>query len=668
MRLHCIFCAEGTNTVVLNFDQPNLEEDQIQQTRNEIKILESEIAQTENLTPSTEFEMKRNLMKLQRLNVKHGSLLRILETSLNSKSTGSNNVRSFSEKFRGDVKWHIQNGIRPLNLTSSTSNPSFIRIEASYHSGSAIHNSELDLVLYVREMVKKQFIFIMDFVISRGAIGWIYGPSGTGKSATTFAFVSSLDRGTWDIIWIHLGQFESPSLVVFEGDKKFSAKCSVDSVLELLEANRSKKTFVVLDGFFPHLEDHRAIVAAAYRWRHVNRSFRNVVVICSQGAREKENMVEDRANNVQVFEVISWTMEEYLDAVKFPDFWISVKDKMDAIGGYNEDPACMTPLDVAEDDVNCYGPHDAGGGMLQAASTCESAILRAEQSVTAKFHYAGGSARFMFDADTTEVKMAIQHAILSLAGADNLVDGPRASKAINRLFGTYLDGWGNTHQIVVSRYAETQIALNLGTEVVRLLFSTIENDCSGSGKGSLFEANFFLMMRADGLWFNCQNLSKVKFERSQFVKFSSTAETIALPAAECWLKPKSERNGGFDAVYVNKEARMVRFIQLARGKSHSLKVRFCKVFLDKLVSCDIETVEICFVVRHEFLHDFKIAGEDKDEPTYVQRGRPRKRIAATKDDDLSNYNVAGKQKKWERGAEEKDVTILSMDDISQTRK
>ena len=69
MRLHCIFCAEGTNTVVLNFDQPNLEEDQIQQTRNEIKILESEIAQTENLTPSTEFEMKRNLMKLQRLNV-----------------------------------------------------------------------------------------------------------------------------------------------------------------------------------------------------------------------------------------------------------------------------------------------------------------------------------------------------------------------------------------------------------------------------------------------------------------------------------------------------------------------------------------------------------------------------------------------------------------------
>ena len=637
----------------MNVDQPNLED--------QIRTLELEIAETENLTPNNEYEMKRNLMKLERLNKKHGSLIAV---------QASNYGQSFSEKIRKRVKWNIQTGIRPLNLTNSTSDPSFIRIEASYHSGSGIHDSELDLVLYVREMVKKQIIFIKDFVISRRAIGWIYGPPGTGKSATTFAFVSSLDRGEWDIIWIHLSRLKNPSLVVFKGDKKFSTNhCPVDSVLELLDADSSKKTLLVLDGFVPHYENHRDVIAAVYGWRDAKRSFRYVMVLCSQGAREMEHMVEDKANNVKGFEVISWTLLEYLDAVKFPDFWFSVKEKMDAIGGDEYNPASAKPLDVVEDDAN--GPNDADGGTLQAlpvASPYESAEPTAEQLVIAKLHYAGSSARFMFDSDTSDVKMAIDHAILSLAGADNLDFGPRASKAVNRLFGTYLDGWGKTHQIVVSQYVETQIALNMGTEVVRLLFSTIQNDCSGSGKGCLFEANFFLMMRADGLWVNCRNLSKVKLEQSEFLEFSSTAETIALPASECWLKPKSERNGGFDAVYVNTEARMARFIQLARGKSHSLKVRFCKVFLDKLVSCDIETVEICFVVRHEFLDDFKITANDEDESTYVQKGRPRKRVPASKHEDLSCYNVAGKQKKWERDGEEKDVTIMSMDDIVHRRK
>ena len=81
--------------------------------------------------------------------------------------------------------------------------------------------------------------------------------------------------------------------------------------------------------FVPRLENHCDIqvVAAVCRWRDAKGSFWYVVVHCSQGAQEKENMVEYKANNVQGFEVISWTLEECLDAVKIPDFWISVKDK-----------------------------------------------------------------------------------------------------------------------------------------------------------------------------------------------------------------------------------------------------------------------------------------------------------------------------------------------------
>ena len=70
----------------MNVDQPNLED--------QIRTLELEIAETENLTPNNEYEMKRNLMKLERLNKKHCSLIAV---------QASNYGQSFSEKLRKSV-------------------------------------------------------------------------------------------------------------------------------------------------------------------------------------------------------------------------------------------------------------------------------------------------------------------------------------------------------------------------------------------------------------------------------------------------------------------------------------------------------------------------------------------------------------------------------------
>jgi hypothetical protein len=99
---------------------------------------------------------------------------------------------------------------------------------------------------------------------------------------------------------------------------------------------------------------------------------------------------------------------------------------------------------------------------------------------------------------------------------------------------------------------------------------------------ALVEALFFLKMRAGGVVLQRNDLSEVKFKQTKFVSLFPIG-TVTPPTPECWFKPTTDINGGFDAVYVNKMEKLARFIQLARGKSHTFKVKFFRAFLDRLV-------------------------------------------------------------------------------------
>ena len=48
------------------------------------------------------------------------------------------------------------------------------------------------------------------------------------------------------------------------------------------------------------------------------------------------------------------------------------------------------------------------------------------------------------------------------------------------------------------------------------------------------------------------------------------------------MKPLTETNHGFDAVFVDKDAKMARFIQLCRGETHSFIMNGPELFLEKL--------------------------------------------------------------------------------------
>ena len=151
--------------------------------------------------------------------------------------------------------------------------------------------------------------------------------------------------------------------------------------------------------------------------------------------------------------------------MKFHDFWVSVKDKLDAtsfdtpIGEIVESGHCTADVDhearllvdanddeeldetkMDESTSNCVQPSlfdsDVAEGMLR------------ELMVNAKFRYAGACARFMFSVRTADVKLLIDHGISMLARQGDLIAGDRAENAINRLYGCYENSYGQKRKFV----------------------------------------------------------------------------------------------------------------------------------------------------------------------------------------------------------------------------
>jgi hypothetical protein len=501
------------------------------------------------------------------------------------------------------------------NFLASTDNDLFVKIDASQHAGSGVCNEGGDLIMYRRTSFDMQFLFFREQIIAKGVLGWILGPPGTGKSATSFAFISSLDK-EWDVVWIHLTRQGDAFVIMLDGEEKHTFYCSENDVFDLLKEMRHQPSvtnnFLIIDGYVHEETGHHAILGEAKVWRSQNRLKRRLAVVSSMTTRGKVNYADDKKSNLLDLMVDSWTLEEHLQAIRHEEFSRSVLFFLDSI-----DP-----------------------------TECPSH----EEMVEEKFLVAGGCARYMFGMCASDVKRSICDAIASLEAspsANILSAGQRSGNAINRLFNQYRDAVGRIFTTFVSKFAEIEMALVKGPQAVKELFRLIREFSSGSTAGGMFEAIFFVRMRCDGISVKCFNGTIFTLEAAKFNDYHVNMETISYDGRRLWLRPVVENQIGFHAVYVDKDAKFARFVQLARGKTHSFKMDGCNTLLNKLHDCQIEVVEFCFVVREIFLHTFRISGGKN----ITGRGC------------LSAYKVAGKERMWEHGSEERDAVIMAMDDI-----
>jgi hypothetical protein len=497
-------------------------------------------------------------------------------------------------------------------LALTTSEPSLIKIQEAYYCDSDLVDSTGDLVLYRRNAFDDQVRFMQDEIIVEGALGWILGSPGTGKSVAAFAFAISKSLEDWTVIWVKLFPSARPVCLMLQGNQKFSAPCTTEMILHLLKQPAStNKHLLIVDGFVSNQADHVTIQEEAYQWRKLDKTNRRLIIVCSMLSRGKVSEGDDAVYKVREFLLYSWTKGEYVEALSIPVFRESV----------------LSALDAAP----------------------ETQLL---DMIEQKFYYAGGSARYMFQFRTEDVIRKLRAAIRAIPIPPSSFfywSNIRAENVINCLFSVFPGSGGRIYcESIVSDFAASELGSCMPPTAFQSVISLFNLDISGA----LFEAMFCCRLRNRGVSLTFSNGTKGFFAKASIRKFKATSESYVVEDEE-WLKPESENNPGFDLVYVNRNAGFARFIQVTRGDDHDLNLDLCKIFITKLVNCPIKIVEFCFVVQNENLEQFRIPENSRLGQDLV-KGRGALREWFTSGDT---------QVYWTTGSEHKQITKVGMHDI-----
>eukprot|EP00960_Hanusia_phi_P063236 765415-Hanusia_phi.AAC.1 len=199
-------------------------------------------------------------------------------------------------------------------------------LDGSYLKGVTDDEVPRELLLYCREAFRKQWQFLREEVISNGALGWIQGPPGTGKTMTMLSFCFSQEMSEWSVTIVRVGVQKGYRYIQTTGNKRRWSTSSEEIGAELIkrilsECSDEKKRIVVLDGFVKKESAHEQMYSRCRWWRGLDREHRRRVVVTSMSSRGKVKDEEDRANKLRVHNVVSWTLDEYLEAVQYDELY-----------------------------------------------------------------------------------------------------------------------------------------------------------------------------------------------------------------------------------------------------------------------------------------------------------------------------------------------------------
>ena len=86
------------------------------------------------------------------------------------------------------------------------------------------------------------------------------------------------------------------------------------------------------------------------------------------------------------------------------------------------------------------------------------------------------------------------------------------------------------------------------------------------------------------------------------------AHNIPLPQSvtrTMWLKPQRWNQGGYDAIFIDRPASVLRFVQVTIQHHHSFKCQYFNSLIDKL-NMTFNTIEVYFIVPEDNLATFTV--------------------------------------------------------------
>ena len=199
-----------------------------------------------------------------------------------------------------------------------------------------------------------QIEFLLKRVIKDDCIGYIHGPPGSGKTFTSFLFaISQLD--TFAVTWVHLNVVNKADIIQFiDSSKKILVKSDFISehvpnaqdlnvIFQSLHQTKSNIIFVDgLRGDDKH-NDFQLVLNGAVAESNKS-SFRiHLVYVSSMASGGKIPLPEMKSKGLAVFEVDSWSLEEYKNCVSNPEFMKEVRPVLDS--------AIMTTTKLTDEDL-----------------------------------------------------------------------------------------------------------------------------------------------------------------------------------------------------------------------------------------------------------------------------------------------------------------------------
>ncbi|KAJ3229431.1 hypothetical protein HDU78_009058, partial [Chytriomyces hyalinus] len=471
--------------------------------------------------------------------------------------------------------------------TYSNTEPLF-ELDSDYLAESGLGRT--NLVLFCRTLFHEQFKFLRERVMGDSRFGWILGPPGTGKSTTSLAFVSvmPIEFPEWTVTWIHLSRIALPVCVRFVKRQKWTYKIKNDMDMQQLTAlleEVEENHMVFLDGFVVADNAHMAIQKCCNGWLLDGIEKRRLVVVCSMSSRGKTNIDDDAVNRVEEFFVYSWELKEYLDAAMYSDFMKSVQPNLDSSALLDADLSTV-PLE----------PQDL---------------------IMSKYHFAGGSSRFMFAYNTDKVIEVLQKSANAAQDVSVYLKGfigDQSNDVVNRLFSCYLKNPSTLEQrtVVVSKHAANLLAVRYGPDMIQNLARATGHDGNAALDGWFFECWFFARLRTGGLTVYGEEPKseepkseepkskkqkskkpkskkpKSKKPKTEHWQASTGPETLdlakiaSIPEEGTWWKPLKWNQGGYDAIFTERLAQRFTFVQVTAGNTHSLKLQYFVMFLREL--------------------------------------------------------------------------------------
>ncbi|CAI5703287.1 unnamed protein product [Peronospora effusa] len=441
------------------------------------------------------------------------------------------------------------------------------------------------MMLYCRPNFHEQVEFLRERVLKEGHQGWILGPSGTGKSSTATVFALTVDRNEWEVIWIDVALNPYCRCVRLIGDERMSR--TIDNAKELEDVlqvdDDSKHRVVLVDGWTD--EDDLSNIAKFFnRWflREDVVMKRRLAFICSMTFRSRASDNFDLLTRAMEYLMYSWTLDEYLAA---------------------------TSDDMLFRVVEPY---------LGDSVSDRSAMVKA------KYFYAGGSCRYMFCYNSTDVVDKLHVALDSQSNYSCLFAMFKTSAFIGVV------------KPVISRFAAMVVGVTWGPNKINDIMYPLNDYSNSALNGWMFELKFFASIRNGDLEIvDAAGNIHEKWSRSEVLKVDGIPHYLYFCRNPVWIMPQKWNEGGYDAIMVCKTTGLVRMLQVTSADTHIFHIEYFYSWLAKLQQSDqsfeIKTLEIVFVVERRKLNGFKfstVTGEGLLEPfgwqKFTEAGRAKK--------------------------------------------